>query len=259
MKEKEGALNLLLDKIESGQNQSKPVAKNKVRRLYFAFSSIAAAACVAAFVFFTFFGVETYHGGIQQASNVVFLPDHSRVVLADGAQLKFSKRFFDRSVQLKGEAYFEVEKGSKFYVKTPSGGVLVIGTRFSVSDVDNILKVHCYEGIVGVDYRNDKIKITEGVQFNGAKKEVEVVENKDFGYAEYAIFKYTCTNVHLNELWPVIEHYFGVKIIDKVDTQASFTGSFNTGNVNEVIDIICTSMKISYQMVDKDQVVIQAN
>lgn len=255
MKEKEGALNLLLQKISETEVPQRTIGK--VRRMYFTIGSVAAAACVALFFFYSFFIVETYTGGNQQAANVVYLPDHSRVVLADGAQVKFSKMFFQRSVQLKGEAYFEVEKGSNFYVKTREGGVLVIGTRFSVSDFNNSLKVHCYEGVVGVDYLNEKVKITEGVQFTGINRNIEVVENHDLGYPNYAIFNFSCTNVHLDELWPIVEKYFGVDIVAETNPKESFTGSFNTGNVKEVIDIICTSMKVSYDVTNEDEVVIK--
>ena len=245
---------MLLQKIDHAETQKRPMGK--VRRLYITVGSVAAAACVALFVFYSFFMFETYQGGNQQAENVVYLPDDSRVVLADGARLKFSKMFFQRSVQLKGEAYFEVEKGSSFYVNTREGGVQVIGTRFSVNDLNKSLKVHCYEGVVGVDYFKEKVKITEGVQFNGVNHNVNVFENYDTGYPRYAIFNFNGVNVHVNEIWPLIENYFGVT--DSTFNE-SFTGSISTGNVKEVIDIICTSMKISYQVVNEDEVVIKTN
>lgn len=257
MKEKEGALNLLLDRIENSEQHTRPAGK--VRRLYITVGSVAAAACIALFFFYSFFMVESYQGGTQQAANVVYLPDHSRVVLAEGAKLKFSKLFFQRSVQLKGEAYFEVAKGSNFYVDTREGGVLVIGTRFSVNDLDNSLKVHCYQGVVGVDYMREKVKITEGVQFDGVNRKISVVENHDVGYPKYAIFNYNGVKVQLDDLWPLIENYFGVKIIDNASDDQSFSGSISTGNVKQVIDIICTSMKLSYEVVNENEVVIKAN
>lgn len=255
MVQKEGALNMLLNRIEAAE--SKPRVQGKVIKMYFTIGSVAAAACIAFIVFYSFVMVETFTGGNHQASNVVYLPDQSRVVLADGAQIKFSKMFFQRNVKLKGEAYFEVEKGSNFYVATREGGVLVIGTRFSVNDMNNSLKVHCYEGVVGVNYFNQKIKIPEGVQFNGINQMVDVVENKDFGYPKYAIFNFSFTNIHLKELWPVVEKYFGIEIVDHEISKEAFTGSFHTGNVKEVIDIVCTSMKISYDVVNEDEVVIK--
>lgn len=257
MKEKEGALNLLLQKIENPESRKHSVGK--VRQLYITIGSVAAAACIALFFFYSFFMVESYQGGSQQAANVVYLPDHSRVVLADGAKLKFSKMFFQRSVQLKGKAYFEVAKGSNFYVNTREGGVLVIGTRFSVNDLNHALKVHCYQGVVGVDYKKEKVKITEGVQFSGINRNVNVLENHDIGYPKYAIFSYNGVNVQLDDLWPLIENYFGVKIIDDTSIDQSFSGSISTGNVKQVIDIICTSMKLSYEVVNGDEVIIKAN
>lgn len=251
---KEGALNLLLDRIAIAE--AAPRVQGKVRKLYYTIGSVAAAACIALVVFYSFFMVENYTGGNELAANVVYLPDHSRVVLADGASIKYNKMFFNRNVKLKGEAYFEIQHGNNFYVKTRQGGVLVIGTRFSVEDRDEVFVVNCYEGIVGVDYLREKIRIADGMHFSGKGQSFEVQEDQNYGYPEFALFSYSFDNIRLDALWPVVEQYFGIDINNKVATKEAFSGSFHTGNVQEVIDIVCTSMKINYQVVNEDEVII---
>lgn len=253
MKDKADALNLVLDRI--GKGEAAPKTGAKVRRLYFTVGSVAAAASVLLFFMYSFFMVESYQGTIETASNVVFLPDDSRVVLAEGAQLKYSK-LFNRSVHLKGEAYFEVEKGTDFYVKTPQGGVLVLGTRFRVADFDKTFEVNCYEGIVGVDYGKEKIRLNAGMQFNAVNTTFDVSTEQSTGYPEFAIFDYQCQNKTLNELWPVVENYFGIDVVVSSSPEETFTGRFHTGNVHEVIEIICTSMKMDYNVINEDQVEI---
>jgi len=50
--------------------------------------------------------------------------------------------------KLFGKAYFDVDKGKTFTVKTDLGTVQVLGTRFDVESRDSIFKVVCYEGSV---------------------------------------------------------------------------------------------------------------
>ena len=51
-----------------------------------------------------------------------------------GVKFQFDKKRFtdERIIQLRGEAFFEVEKGSRFVVQTGKGAVEVLGTSFNV-------------------------------------------------------------------------------------------------------------------------------
>ena len=66
------------------------------------------------------------------------LPDHSVVWLNSGSTLRYPTVFRkdNRNVELKGEAYFEVQADQErpFYVNTPEGlSVYVYGTKFNVN------------------------------------------------------------------------------------------------------------------------------
>lgn len=255
LKEKEDVLNILFDRINAKEQFKKKT--NNVVKFYYSIASVAAVFIVFFSLYF-FFSFETIKGE-QNASNVFYLPDNSRVILTEGAKLKYSKLFYNRHVKLKGEAYFEAEHQNEngFYVKTLNGGVLVLGTRFSVSDLNHTLIVQCYQGVVGVDYGSEKIRISEGNMFKGVSNSIAVVDNKIKGYPNYAIFNYSCQNKKLHEIWPFIEDYFGLKIYDKSNIQKAFTGSINTGNAHEVIDIICTSMELQFILEDNKEVIIE--
>lgn len=249
--DKEDAFDALMSRIEDEATNRK--GNSKIRTLYFTIGSVAAAACVVLFFAYSFFMVETYTDrGDQFASNVVYLPDNSRVVLGDGAELKYSKLFKQRRVQLKGQAYFEVEKGDNFYVKTSKGGVLVIGTRFSVSDLNDSFDVHCFQGLVGVDIDKQKIKLTEGMTLSERDGQINVSKKQSVTYPEFAVFDYNCSNVVLSELLPIVERYFGIEIHNETNLEQTFTGQFHTGNVEEVIEIVCTSMNMSFDVIEKD-------
>ena len=75
-------------------------------------------------------------GGMYQ----VELPDGTRVWINSASSLKYPVKFSgeNRTVELTGEAYFEVTKDSKeFIVETNSASISVLGTKFNVSSYNN--------------------------------------------------------------------------------------------------------------------------
>jgi ferric-dicitrate binding protein FerR (iron transport regulator) len=81
------------------------------------------------------------------------LPDNSKVELMPGSNMSYNSLswWFDRSVKLRGEALFTVEKGEKFTVNTTyQDEVTVLGTVFSVKTDSSGLLVHCREGEVRI-------------------------------------------------------------------------------------------------------------
>lgn len=80
------------------------------------------------------------------------LPDQSTFKLAENSSLQYDKGSWseERSLTLEGEAYFEVQKGSKFMVQTTNGVVAVLGTQFNVASINKALQVRCKEGKVSV-------------------------------------------------------------------------------------------------------------
>lgn len=252
-KDKSDVLNTLLSNIDKEAFNSAA----KVRRLYVGAVSMAASIVVLIAMYFTF-GIQRIDA--DQKAKVYFLPDQTRVVLAEGTRVSYSKIFFNRQVKLNGEAYFEVEKGDNFYVKTSNGGVLVLGTRFKVSKLNGQFQVHCYEGAVGIDYAGKKIRLDEGFLFSGVNKEFELTDKRDYGYPAFSYFNYSCKNEKLSQIWPEIESYFGVEITSLIDDEhKSFSGSINAGSVDDVVDIICTSMDLQFQKIGEKQIVINSN
>ena len=86
----------------------------------------------------------------------VELPDGSRVTLNAGSEISYSKGEFassDRTITLKGEAFFDVTTtGQPFSVQTSIGSVDVLGTEFNVNawPDDSRVYVAVQEGRVAV-------------------------------------------------------------------------------------------------------------
>ncbi len=257
-KEKSDVLNALLNNI-SGLHVVNPVKRN-TRKLYLSIGSAAAAACIILFAIFFTFSTQTQTISQNETNKTFFLPDNSKVTLASDSKIRYSRMFFTREVELDGEAYFEVEKGSSFEVKTANGEVRVLGTKFSVVNRDESFIVQCFEGKVEVNYKDEEKVLIAGDKFVGGYVEPEITiaetieepaEQKDL------LFEKTFSNKSLSEIWPVIEKHFGVTIYSNIPVDKKFTGSIRSENVNEVIETICTSLDISYMTVSQNEYLIQ--
>lgn len=92
------------------------------------------------------------------------LPDDSEVTLNFASSLSYDPNSWDaeRMVQLEGEAFFKVAKGSKFIVQTSQGRVAVRGTQFNVKVRAEAFQVDCFEG--SVEVLHDNANITEQLE-----------------------------------------------------------------------------------------------
>ena len=113
---------------------------------------IAASLLVAFGIFFFMNGGTASYNTAIGAKMTVNLPDNSIVHLNGQSVLTFGKRDWknNRELNLNGEAFFDVEKGSTFKVMTSQGIVQVVGTEFNVITGENFFEVRCHEGKVSV-------------------------------------------------------------------------------------------------------------
>lgn len=113
----------------------------------------AAAASVALVLFFLLRNTETRIMADKAEQMRYYLPDSSFVQLNAASAIVFNAKKWEekRTLQLEGEAYFEVKKGSTFTVETPRGTVEVLGTSFNVNTHDGRFEVACFTGKVKVD------------------------------------------------------------------------------------------------------------
>lgn len=82
----------------------------------------------------------------------VELPDGSVVHLNAESSVSFPKKGWNdlREIDLVGEAFFEVKRGSSFTVLTDNGSVQVLGTSFNVRSRGALMQVACKTGKVRV-------------------------------------------------------------------------------------------------------------
>ena len=139
---------------EALEQQMNPKPKPQVRRRQL-WPYAVAAATVLLLIAFWFWGSAsqlTRVGAELAEQKQVALPDGSQVWLNAGSEIAYDATAFasSRQLNLRGEAYFEVARGSQFTVRSAGGAVRVLGTRFVVYDREEKIEVRCYAGKVGL-------------------------------------------------------------------------------------------------------------
>lgn len=166
----EQELGTLLNKVEQiATNSTSPTATEPIEQIArikrFPLWGWAVAASIALVIATVFLLRDTsiqYSTGIGEQL-VVNLPDGSTVHMNAMSSLTYQKTNDQRQVELNGEAFFEVESGIPFLIKSPVGSVEVLGTSFNVWDRTEELNVRCYSGRVQVeDAANNRTILTKG-------------------------------------------------------------------------------------------------
>ena len=192
-------------------------------------------------------------------SKSVELPDNSKVKLNAASSLKFKKRNWKkkREVNLVGEAYFKVEKGSQFDVVTWLGKVSVLGTQFNVKQRVNYFEVICYEGLVSVTYKGKVIKLPAGKSFKLIDGTVVMGETKDsvpsWATKNISSFK----SVPYTEVINEFERQYNIEIeTNNIDANQLFTGSFANNDEELALKSITLPLQLKYNKTNNTTIVL---
>ncbi len=248
-KDEEVVLREIIQKIGEGKNKR---ANGQSLRLNFYRIAIPIAASLILVFLLQFFLAEQSFKNQTQHVLTFRLPDQSHVVLSPNSTASYPKYWWKRQVDLKGEAYFEVEKGEKFTVQTQLGAVRVLGTRFLVSEKQNNMLVSCYEG--KVKFSNNKQE-----QLIAAGNSLEYKNNQLTDLKELATFDRTFKNQELSALTESIEEFFNIKIELQTSTGKHFSGKIKTTNTETAVRIICRSLGLRYQINSNQEYIIKNN
>jgi len=272
--EDSGLLKEILEEAERfrGQNPSKVVAFEKLEEKLHQrntsntnwlqlISRIAAVFVVGIGLYFLFKNDpnKVYTTELAQ-KEIVNLPDNSQVTLNSLSELSFSATQWDdeRSVALKGEAYFDVAKGKRFDVNTAVGKVSVLGTEFNVIVRDSIFSVVCYEGLVQVVHNNKATQLPAGKAYHFLKGNTQVV---DIALAQpkwlqnLSVFE----GATIEQVFEALEDEYQIRIvIDQIDNTTKFTGAFEHDNLENALKEITQTLKLTYE-INTDKTVIIKN
>lgn len=183
------------------------------------------------------------------------LPDNSKVYINADSKIIYDKRDFasDREIELIGEAFFEVEKGSNFKVVTNNGTIQVLGTKFNVFSRDESFEVKCTEGRVQVSSKKGKgkeiLQAGDIVRLSTSKELERIPFKAKFDWRKDA---YTYNIVPLAQVFDEIERQFNVEIIASPQIESmSFTGPLETKNLDKALYMVTWPMSLNYKVTGK--------
>lgn len=179
----------------------------------------------------------------------VELPDASTVSLNAKSLLAYNKNDWkkERDVDLKGEAFFKVAKGSSFNVKTTSGTVTVYGTQFNVKQRDNYFEVICYEGLVGVTYNTKETKLKPGESFLVIDGKIIAKEKEYRSTPSWLNNESDFKSIPFKQVVAEFERQYEVEVtLMNVDSTQLFTGSFTHDNLDVALKSIALPLQVTY-------------
>lgn len=248
--DKSAVLNSLLLKIRSRQ---KPEFHKSTVIRQLKWYAAAAAAVILAVMLLT--GHETFRNDTQQALSFR-LNESFRIVLAEGSTLSQPKLLRSNRVRLTGEAYFEVEKGHSFRVKTTAGSVEVLGTRFLVKETGDGMEVKCYEGSVRVSNQDAALMLQPGdkavVSHTNMNHQVFTGES----YPQVALFQASYVDVEIGKVIADLEDFFDIRIVRTFSEQRFYTGAFYTGSPGTALLLLCEPLGLKFS-IENNRVTIQ--
>lgn len=179
----------------------------------------------------------------------VELPDASTVSLNAKSLLAYNKNDWkkERDVNLQGEAFFKVAKGSSFNVKTTSGTVTVYGTQFNVKQRDNYFEVICYEGLVGVTYNAKETKLKPGDSFLVIDGKIIAKEKEYRSTPSWLNNESDFKSIPFKQVVAEFERQYEVEVtLMNVDSTQLFTGSFTHDNLDVALKSIALPLQVTY-------------
>lgn len=196
-------------------------------------------------------------------TQTVILPDSSSVILNSNSSMYYTYNYpsGERSVMLKGDGFFSVEKGGIFKVELDGASIIVTGTKFYVSSYDQTLFwVDCLEGSVEIMVSDKVYPLTAGlgIKFKqGVASSLYNVDRDEMNDRLEGFFKFE--RVSIPELIEMVGHRAGYKC--DLDTSLYFryfTGTLNLNNLHESLEIVSIAMKMPYY-IDEEKKLINLN
>lgn len=196
----------------------------------------------------------------------VILPDGSQVWLNAASSLRFPTRFINgiRSVELTGEAYFEIAdyQDEPFVVKTNGMQVDVLGTRFNImaykSDAD--VKTTLVQGSVRVSKGNEKVILKpneEASLENSGNNSIQVKKADIQAALAWKNGLFLFHNADIKSVLREIVRWYDVDIIYEGGVNAHLNGMISRkASLSEVLNMIEITSNIKFKVEGKKVMVM---
>lgn len=189
----------------------------------------------------------------------MILPDGTKVWLNSGSKLVFPAQFSDtlRSVELVGEAFFEVvkNKNAPFIVKTKTLNTKVLGTKFMVTSYENTTnsEVALVEGRVNVSStttnHNSNLKAGEGLSFDSKHNNYTVIDININNIMNRKSDKFIFNDIILSEITTTLSRWYGVEFEfsnENISNEVFYLKAMKYDDINEIMLLLKDTKKIDY-------------
>nr|WP_321228187.1 FecR family protein [uncultured Psychroserpens sp.] len=242
---------------------SKSKEKGKIRQLNSNRWLLGIAASIVVLIGLVFIlgddivTIETNYG----EQKTIVLLDGSEVILNSKSTLTYDEDDWEnnRILNLKGEGYFKVKKGSTFTVVTNNGDVKVLGTQFNVNSLNDLFEVSCFEGKVSVTSKTENYILlpTNSVRrINGF--DIEQWKTLDVN-PSWINGESTFKSVPLKYVITSIESQYNIKIESKeINSNLIYTGSFTHKDLDIALKTVFNSLQIRYIEKEKGNIYLSS-
>lgn len=181
------------------------------------------------------------------------LADGSVVTLNKNSSLTYPEKFkgSNRTVELKGEAFFKVapDKKKPFIIHVNDVTVRVVGTSFNISSGGGNTEVIVETGIVQVTRKNKVVELKPGEKLTVQMQDTTLVKQKqtDKLYDYYRTREFECDNTPLWKLVDVLNKAYNAQIIigRKELRNLPLNTTFNNESLDHILEIISITFNIS--------------
>lgn len=239
------------EKISASKNIDVPKTKQKTSIIKWI--SYGAVAAVALVLLMMNLGSD-YDTTVRTPyalNKTVELPDGSKVQINADSKIEYNSKTWsnERTIILDGEAFFSVQKGSKFTVKTNNGDIAVLGTSFNINTRNNLLHVICKTGKVAVTNSAHKTilspnqSVTIWDDKHDFNKDIQNTDDRSSWKDGSYIYKDKTLATVIGDL----ERQYDIKInIESNLTKVKYSGGFNTGNLDNSLSEVMWPLGLKF-------------
>ncbi len=186
-----------------------------------------------------------------------YLSDGTKVMLNSGSELIYPGSFQntkDRTVELKGEGFFEVARDAEkpFRVKTGSYITTALGTSFNITANNDKVDIALVTGKVKISRGEVFIKLKPGEMAecnlsNGEISKGTYDSETVLGWKE-GVIKFNSAGI--NDVSNLLERWYGIdmEIDPGLPSNLKITGTFNNENLRSIMNGLCFSLNCRYTM-----------
>lgn len=182
-------------------------------------------------------------------STIKVFAEGTKVELSPGSVLSFKEESWkeERSLSLQGQAFFDVSKGKPMTIYTPQGKIAVLGTQFDIWEMEDQLRVQCFEGKVSVSAGGKKaiLKAKEWVSLN--KNTLSAVGTFSQAEPDWKRQERVYQKIPLPLVLQDIERFYAIRFEAAVALHDDFSGVIPTQDLEKALAYLAQSMNWQYE------------